>query len=247
MINYKVIYTNYESNIQKKLCKIKTNELLKNIKNWSKNRPEDIVRVKEIKEKLKERLCIIGEIRIWKYKNNNYIYDGLHRYKASELLYNDENINLDLNIIIYETLNEQDIINEFIDINKSIAIPALYIDESLNVPYIQPIIRQYQEKYPSFAKSTRLPQKPNFNRDIIVDLICNILKNQADFTSQKLVEILEKINMIIKDDIINKNYYMKEPLKKCIEKCEKHNLYLFMYGNEYFRLLFEKHLNDQYN
>jgi hypothetical protein len=246
-IKKQFIYNGYEYNKCKDLCKVKTSDVCDKLLNWSKNRPEDNYRVNEIMNKLRQTRVILGEIRVWKFRNQYFIYDGLHRYKASEKLYKQENIDLPINIIIFETLDEQLIIDEFIDINKSIPIPSLYIDDSNNTPFIQPIIREYQDNYPDFVKSTRSPQKPNFNRDIVVDVIHNIIKDRDDFTNIKLKNFLISINDIIKNNIESKIYNNKKPSDKCLEKCKNKNFYLFIYGVEYFKQLFEKKLYEYDN
>jgi hypothetical protein len=118
----------------------------------------------------------------------------------------------------------------------------LYIDDSTSTAYIQPIIREYQEAYPDFAKSTRTPQKPNFNRDATVDVIHNILKDRLDFDANKLKIFLNSLNEHIKTDVNNKKFYNKKPPKKCLEKCQDKNLYLFINGIEYFKQIFEEKL-----
>ena len=242
-IKTKIISRYYECNHEKTLCKVNIKDISSKLQNWSKNRPEDKVRVVDISNNLKQTKSVIGEIRLWKQGNSYYIYDGLHRYKAAELLSNNANINLDLYIIVYDTANELNIIEEFMEINKTVPIPSLYIDNSSNTSYIQPIIRQYQEAYPDFAKPSRSPQKPNFNRDCVVDIIHNIIKDKVDFTSHKLVEILDIINNCIKADVSNNIYYNKLPSAKVLEKCRKFDLYLFLYGIEYFKLKFDMESN----
>lgn len=238
----KVICKNYENNKDKVLCKVFIGDIANVILNWSHNRPEDNFRVNEIMNKIRVNKTIIGEIRIWKNKNTYYIYDGLHRYKACEKLYNNELINFEINIIIYDTIDENNIIEEFIDINKSIPIPSLYTDNSINNGFIQDSIRRLQEKYPDFVKTTRNPMRPNFNRDLVVDVIHNIIKNRNDISKVDLDNILIDLNNNMRENI--------DTLKindKIYRKCKSKNLYLFMYGIEIFKQKLEEEINKQNN
>lgn len=104
------------------------------IENWSKNRPEDTIRVEEIAKYYESNniKIIPGTIHVWLHNEIHYIYDGLHRFLAAKLL--NENslrpINLNILLSINYSKFEDNIINDFININKSIPIPFIYVDDT---------------------------------------------------------------------------------------------------------------------
>lgn len=104
--------------------------------NWNKNRPVDKVRVHQIKEYLlnNEVDFAPGVISCWKKPHSSKfkIYDGIHRFFAiKELIEEDSPRFCYVLIKVLKSTREQDVINDFINLNKSICIPSIYIDERL--------------------------------------------------------------------------------------------------------------------
>jgi hypothetical protein len=91
--------------------------------NWIKNRPPDIVRVQQIKEHFlnNNTRLVPGIISIWNNFGDFYIYDGIHRFLAvKEIVNQTPEKELFLLMQFKLTKHEQEIIDDFINLNKSV-------------------------------------------------------------------------------------------------------------------------------
>ena len=101
--------------------------------NWSYNRPLDPKRITELKlfyEHNKTEF-IPGIIYAWDYRRENcyYVYDGIHRLMAAkEYAQYKDDLSLKILIQFRKTDKEEDIVDDFININKNIFLPRMYID-----------------------------------------------------------------------------------------------------------------------
>jgi hypothetical protein len=209
------------------------------IENWEKNRPVDNIRVNEILEYYQNQKIDIapGIIYCWANNNKLYIYDGLHRYTAVEKLneITDYKKNLKILVQINYSLDECDIVKDFININKSIPIPQIYLEnESLiKKQTCQNIADNLCRKFPNFISTSRKPHIYNFNRDLIVDFISTL---NIDFkiknADKKVFNLLIKINLEAKEDILKNNIIHPK-------KCDKYNFYLFYKEKYYIKTFIE--------
>lgn len=200
-----------------------------NIRNWNKNRPVDKIRVKEIKEFYeKSNLDLIpGIIYTWFNNDIYYIYDGLHRYTALKEL------NKEFKILMYINYSndENDIINDFVNINKSIPVPSIYFENEqlIKKSICQNIADQLCRDYPQFVSAARKPHVYNFNRDIIVEYISTF---NINFQTKNIDKIVYKI-------LLKLNDHAKQKLKDgniiYPKKCDKYNFYLFYLDKYYIK------------
>ncbi len=218
------------------------------IHNWNKNRPSCKKRVNDIYEyyislNLSENDLISGIIYVWKKINNNiptyYIYDGLHRYSACLKL----DINVKILLHINDSLNEEDIKNNFINLNKSVPVPSIYIDNELL--YKKNICEHVADKlcnsYPKFLSSSRKPHSCNFNRDLFIEFISELNINfQIKNIDLIIFKILLKLNDYAKNKIIESN--ITHPLK-----CKKYNFYLFYLEKHYIKEQLELAILNNFN
>ena len=241
IINKDTIIIEQDNNY--KLIKISYSDLQKNykIKNWKRNRPADRFRVNEIYEVYKESniKLLPGILYVWFYNNVYYIYDGLHRYEALKKLNNDS-----INILLFINLSndEKSIINDFITINKSVAIPSLYIEDTDNIKkeVCQSVAEQLCKNYQKFISTSNRPHTYNFNRDNIIDWISTFNINfKIKDLSYIIYKILQKLNEKAKQTIIENK--LEIPIK-----CKQYNFYLFHFRKSYIKSEIEKIINESF-
>ena len=246
---FNILSTKFEKN--KILAEIKISNIINNIYNWKKNRPEDPIRVDEIKNFLIQYNYVPGIIKIWKFNNQYFIYDGLHRFKAAEELFKERNINLIVLFSIFETNNESLIESEFMNINKSVSVPNLYFDSNQELKLIiQDVVKNFSITNRLFSSSSQNPRKPNFNRDIFSNTLYNIFKNyQQPINTIIINEMLEECNYNIKtlyDNESEKYSSLTMTINQSVlDKCKKNNMFLFIYGIEYLKVELDKIINKK--
>ena len=222
-----------------KLIKIDINTLKNNfgVVNWSKNRPACKTRIDDIvKYYRKNNVKIIpGIIYVWYNSGKYHITDGLHRYDAAIKL----NRNIDLILHINYSNDENIIIEEFLNINKSISIPSIYLDSDnlVKKELCQKIVNYLCEKYPKFISPSRNHYTYNFNRDLLIEFFSEL---NIDFHKNelydKLINLISNLNYKAKFNIINGN--ITHP-----KKCDKYNFYLFYLDKSYIKSEIENHIN----
>jgi hypothetical protein len=235
--NIKII--NEDSNYQLISLDYKTLKENYNIKNWKKNRPADKFRVDEIYEfYLSNKITLLpGILYVWLNKDKYFIYDGIHRYEALKKLNNDN-----INILLYINLsnNEDSIIEDFTNINKSIPLPSLYTEntEISKIHICQNVAEHLCKKYPKFVSTSRKPHTYNFNRDQIIDFIStfniNFKIKNLDYI---IYQILIKLNNHAKNKILENKII--HPIK-----CKKYNFYLFYLDKSYIKSEVENALKE---
>lgn len=199
--------------------------------NWNKNRPPDPVRVEQIKEyfKLNNVNMIPGIIYGWKNPNNDkiMIYDGIHRLLAGKEL---EKPMLCL-IQLTTTENEQDIINDFTNINKSVSVPSIYLEETdvLKKLVCQSVSDAFCRKYPAFVSPSRKPYIYNFNRDNLVEFISTL---EINFTKPGIDKQI--VNEMVGMNFLAKEYVSRNKIEHP-KKCQFHNFYLFFLDKSFIK------------
>lgn len=193
---------------------------LNDIKNWSKNRPEDPVRVSAIKNYYTENYItmIPGILCLWKSENDLYIYDGVHRLKAAS--------NEMKCIVKIHSGDESEIIQDFNCINKNVSLPSIYTSEdTIKKKICEDIVNRYCSRYSAFVSPSKSPRAPNFNRDIFIEMISD---SGVDFT---LPDICKKINrVLVSANDQAKDYVLKNNIK-VPKKCINDSFYLFYIKN----------------
>lgn len=218
------------------LEKTKFKDIDKNIYiNWNKNRPPDENRVDELCKYYKENNVNIvpGVIYCWKNDDKYEIYDGIHRYLSCIKYNNPEMILL---IHTNNTKKESYIKEEFLNLNKSICVPSIYLEENNYYKRIvsENVSKELCKKYPSFVSPARKPFQYNFNRDNLIEFISEL---QIDFSKynidKTILNILNSLNYESKE-------YVKRNSIKVPKKCEYSNFYLFFLDKSYIKSKIEE-------
>jgi len=232
-----IIFKNEEIHI----LKIRLNDFTSTcFVNWEKNRPPDNIRIEDISNHYKHNNIEIvpGIISLWcpqkwtidkmmmdqefLLQNSFTIYDGIHRFYAGfryleSFSKKQETPNIYAIVCIYFTIKEQDIIQDFININKSIPIPTYYLSGNRSILKIcEKVADYFCQHYLSFQSASRNPNVYNFNRDGLIECLSNTRFHAWD--EKKIIDILLEINKMAKTIL----RYKKKP-----KKCEVFQFYLF--------------------
>lgn len=215
--------------------------------NWIKNRTPDLARIDEIYNYyVDEKISLIpGTISVWKPYNSYHIYDGLHRFLAAKKAIDNNKLdNIQLILYINLTTDENKIINDFKNINKSIPLPYIYTDETENLikkQICQNIVEELVNRFPDFNSPSRRPHRFNFNRDMLIEFISTF---EINFNIKNLDKIIFKMLLLLnekaKNDIKNSNF-------KCPSKCNKYGFYLFYLSQDYIKDQIEQKINELLN
>ena len=166
----------------------------------------------------------------------------MHRFEsAKSLIINNQTINakyIQILLSINYSNFEENFINDFININKSIPIIYINNDNKIKKHICQNLAELFCKKYPKFQSTTRKPHKCNFNRDMLIDY-CSTF--EIDFKK-------ENIDIIIFDILINtlnneaKNLAIEQ--NDYPKKCDKYNLFLFYLSKDYIKTEIERIINS---
>lgn len=208
--------------------------------NWMNNRNPDTIRVDDICNYYeKQNITIIpGMIYSWFNNDKLCIYDGIHRMLAA-YKYNKP---MKFLMTVRYTTDEQDIINDFININNSISVPNIYLEntDSNKTKVCQEVSKTLSELYPKFVSSSRKPTGPNFNRDLFTEFLSDM---DIDFGKKN-------IDKYILQELIycnNKAYdYITEFSIKYPKKCDKYDFWLFYLDKFTLKNTLEKNLKENY-
>ena len=208
--------------------------IIKYIKNWKYNRPCDNLRVKKIKDSIKNGSYInepiyIAEL-ISKEKEITYVcYDGNHRIKAFN---GEKSQKIFVNLI--KNANNNEIKKRFITLNSGCPVPELYTEQSSedfksNIEYITDKIC---DNFKKCRSSSRRPRRPNFNRDNLQDILFTFLQNRV-FDKYIMYGKILKLNNMYKNKFIENRNIFTNISKKQIDKSIKTNCYLFLFKSDF--------------
>jgi hypothetical protein len=214
------------------IIKVKYNDIRCLIKKWSKNRDCDPVRAKEIAESIKKGSYVPKIIYLASIDSEGIVcYDGNTRRNAFNLLVGTEfEINEILIDIIFD-ISEVKLRELFIDINKNISVPDIYIESGedsnskVKLDIIQ-LVKTYTDKYKTHSSSSNKCTVPNFNRDLLIDNIYSIYKEYDGCLSISKIE--ETMSLLNEEYKSGKYPSTKETVTK---KCKQSGLYLFQHKN----------------
>lgn len=202
-------------------------------KKWSRNRDPDNNRVNEMIEYYKNGGYIPKIIHFAELQEEGGLvcYDGNHRRNVFNTI-NDDNIECIIDIMINAT--QEEIYDCFNNINKSVQLPAIYLDDnkvSTNIKIdIINLVKKFEDKYKMFVSASPRCRVPNFNRDNLVDNIYDIYKSLNGTVDINYLEnVFGKLNAYYRKGIFcrpHSNY-----TKNVIDKCEKYDLWLFLEKN----------------
>lgn len=208
-----------------------------NAVNWNKNRPFDSARVQDIKQSYKDKnvTVIPGIIYMW---DNGYIlqiYDGIHRYQASL-----ETYDMEIILHVFTCPNEEQIKNHFLEINKSVSIPCVYLEDNnfSKRTVCEFVATSMVTKFKDNVSSTRRCHKQNFNRDNLIDFIGGL---NIDFE-------MEGIEFFLLNELLGLNFgfckdYVVRTGIQVPKKTHSTNLYIFWCNLDILQRLLEKSCN----
>jgi hypothetical protein len=193
------------------------------IKPWKYNRPPDVDRITEINRHMNETKRMDGLIYLACIGNEVVCYESNHRREALRGL---EGMNPILVDIMWGATDEI-VKEEFLRLNKAVSVPELYIAEETDVIItgIKDAVDKFCENYASHKVGSNRPQRPNFNRDTVIDEFYRVMKENR-IGIKEFVDRLQLLNTEMAGrDKTNLN-------EKVIAKCEKSGLWLFAWSSK---------------
>ena len=229
--------------------KCKIIDLIKGpFENWEYNRPADKYRSIDIAKyalNINKKQYDLDWILYTFYSSEDEIikiYDGIHRFEALSLVYQDNtNTNTNNNdlrwlydkyILISMRLNATfgEISDLFLSLNKNHPVPDLYISNKDNdkKTIIEEVAFEWQQKYKSHFSSNNKPNLPNTNINNFIDILDKIYKKYK----------INKMNKYLLNDYLNqmneriKNHIPKKVSLTAVKKCQDSGCYLFLYKKD---------------
>ena len=190
----------YENKETKVVCwKIeKLKSKYKEVINWKYNRKPDNTRIEMIHEYIQNNGVdlVPGLICAWETENRLEIYDGFHRFSACKNLNSCKII-----IKITKTQDEEVIKKDFELVNKSVYVPAMYLETNQNKNEVCNIVYEMMKnQFPENVSYSNSPQQQNFNKNCIVELLDQTEIDFSEFLIEdKIFLELLKINNEIKN------------------------------------------------
>lgn len=223
-------------------------------KKWSRNRDPDMDRVHEMVEYHKKggyipKIIHLAEITPGLRSNPQSMicdgspstnldnegmvcYDGNHRKEVFNLC-DDDTIMCIIDVMFHAT--QDNVYEAFCNINKSVQLPAIYIDEScsnentVKVDIIQ-TVKGYEQKYRPLLSTSSRCRSPHFNRDLFTDNIYQIYNSFEKVVSIKeIAELLDQLNVEYANGNMGRPHSVYK--QSILDKCAKHNMWLFLEKN----------------
>ena len=193
------------------------------IKMWKYNRPLDEDRVKEIREWIDESKRVDGVIYLAFIDGELVCYESNHRREALKGLEGLHNILVD---ILWDATDE-DVKKEFQRLNKAVSVPELYVTAVpiVSEAELRPVVEEFCQRFKSHRVTTKHPQKPNFNRDMIFDQFYKLC-GELQVGPRELLEKIAKLNTTL-------STREKDKLStKVIAKCMESGLWVFAWSTQ---------------
>lgn len=203
-------------------------------KKWSRNRDSDVERVNEIHEYYNKGCYVPCIIHLACLHDEGLVcYDGNHRRDVFNMcVASGDKVTCIIDVMFDATQNE--VYKAFNNINKSVQVPAIYLDDSSENSNIKndilSLVRTYEIKYKSYVSTSSRCHAPHFNRDNFVDNLYEIYKiMNGTCTVQSIAVALEKLNVeYSRQNICRPHSSYKQNV---LDKCKKQNLWLFLERN----------------
>jgi hypothetical protein len=197
-------------------------------KKWSRNRDPDIFRVDEMLAHFEKGGYLPKMIHLAEVLGEGLVcYDGNHRREMFDRCKGDD---ITCIVDIMFGANQNDVYKAFSNINKSIQVPAIYIDNQdasqVKIEIIN-LVKKYEEKYKPFLSSSPRCHSPNFNRDGFVDNVYQIYTSfNGSKTIPEIAVIFDRLNVEYAYGRLCRPHRLYK--LAVIEKCQKHGFWLFL-------------------
>lgn len=221
------------------------------IENWEYNRPPDMGRIDDIATYIYKSKCPFETMIYLSFNKQNEkfdILDGIHRITALKFIKEENSKPLDLvcpnkfgtgndatwlfnqYVLVNIRFNSSmgNLIDLFENLNKSRAVPELYMGNHQaknKVKIINNMANDWYHKYKKHFSSSSKPNTGNTNRDKFVDLLDKLYDKYECKDENKLRDILDKANT---DLSLNNPKVSIDALYKCKET----GCYLFLLKND---------------
>ncbi len=159
----------------------------------------------------------LNNIHIAKYRNKYLLLDGQHRYHAYKKFSEEENIDFNILVTLYEYEEEEKeeyrrIFKELNDIYYTDK-DELILEENEEEKK-EKLEAYFNENYDSFISKSTQPKFPNVNMDY---LLKDIITTFSDKTSPEIIFEFEELNRKIGQDL-NSKYEFKDKFDTIIKK-----------------------------
>ncbi len=164
----------------------------------------------------------LNNIHIAKYREKYMIIDGQHRYFAYRKFAEEENIDFNILVTLYEDDDGEEYRRIFKELND-----IYYTDkddlilEEKDEEKKEKLIKYFEENYDSFISKSTQPKFPNVNMDY---LIKDLISTYSDKISTQIIVEFEDLNNKIKEDMKSKNE-IKDKYDTIMKKKGEHKLF----------------------
>ena len=191
------------------------------VKQWKYNRPPDMTRIPEIHDWMRQFHRMDGVLNLAYIQGEGLVcFEGNHRRLALD--------GLDIPVmtdIVWDATDES-VRHEFFRLNKAVSVPELYVSETPATMRVEmeDAVAQFRKKYSSMESTSGKPQRPNYNRDKLIDELMRLQK-------ELVIPVGELMNRLYG---LNEAYSNKDKSKltdKMRQKCENSGLWLFAWSS----------------
>jgi hypothetical protein len=191
------------------------------VRQWKYNRPPDMTRIPEIHDWMRQFHRMDGVLNLAYIQGEGLVcFEGNHRRLALD--------GLDIPVmtdIVWDATDES-VRHEFFRLNKAVSVPELYVSETPATMRVEmeDAVAQFRKKYSSMESTSGKPQRPNYNRDKLMDELMRLQK-------ELVIPVGELMNRLYG---LNESYSNKDKSKlteKMRQKCENSGLWLFAWSS----------------
>jgi hypothetical protein len=200
-------------------------------KKWSRNRDADMGRVEEMLRHFEAGGYVPRMIHLAETQDEGIVcYDGHHRKEVFNCCKDDA---LACIIDVMFNATQRDVYMAFNNINKSVQLPAIYIDERSDTSEVKvqiiDLVKQYENKHKALSSSSPRCRAPHFNRDRFTDNVYEIYKSLgSSFSIVQVGKLLDRLNSEYSFGRICRPHSLYKA--SIIDKCKKHSMWLFLEG-----------------
>lgn len=197
------------------------------VKKWSRNRDPDMLRVQDLLVHVSNGGYFPPHLHLAELDGEGLVcYDGNHRREALNSIVNPPKVIID----VMTRASQEDVYRAFESINKSVQVPALYLDDNIShniKDNLLCIVRKYESKYKQHVSSSARCHAPQFNRDRFVENLYNIWSALEGRMSLEQLEMsLEYLNHLYSQGRVCKQH--SKYRDNIIQKCKESGLWLFI-------------------